>query len=334
VAADHPFPPTGYAAVREAAAWAALEGRTAILASGRDAVRFVDKFTTAALAMLSPGDSAEGFFADVRGWVLALATIVRVDDGLWIDCPPGVADRLRTHLEHFHIREDVAFIDASADRAACIVAGPDSTTWLARRSEATLPARLLGNVRTQLGGIDVLVVRVDWCGPHGFLVQSAAADAARLHRWFTAEGLPRADASAVETVRIEERYPHPADMPDKTLPQELDRTARAISFTKGCYLGQETVARIDAVGHVNRSLALIATAGQTPPQPGATVTLAGEPVGVITSACLSPLCGGPAALGILHRRALAAGSDLTVGGVAARIVPRAPAAAAAQQEPS
>lgn len=334
MASEHPLPPPGYAALREAAAWSCLDGRTAILASGADAVRFVDKFTTAPLATLSPGESIEGFFADVRGWVIALATLVRTDDGLWIDCPPGVADRLRTHLEHYHIREDVAFVDASAARTAHVVAGPESAVWLARRSEAALPTRLLGTVRTRLGGVDAVVLQVDWCGPRGFLVQSSAADAPRLQAWFAAEGLPRAALTAVETVRIEERYPHPADMPDKTLPQELDRTSRAISFTKGCYLGQETVARIDAVGHVNRELALIATAGPKPPEPGSAVTLAGEAVGVITSVCLSPLLGGPAALAILHRRALAAGSDLAVGAVAARVVPRPPVDPSVEQEPA
>jgi folate-binding protein YgfZ len=334
VASEQFLSPPGYAALRESAAWSGLQGRTAILASGAEAVRFVDKFTTASLATLSPGNSLEGFFADVRGWVIALATLVRTNHGLWIDCPPGVADRLRTHLEHYHIREDVTFVDASAALAAHVVAGPESAAWLAQRSETALPTRLLGTARTRLGGVDAIVVRIDWCGPRGFLVQSSAADAARLEAWFAAEGLPGAAAMAVETVRIEERYPHPADMPDKTLPQELDRTSRAISFTKGCYLGQETVARIDALGHVNRGLALIATAGRTPPEPGSAVTLAGEPVGVITSACLSPLLGGPAALAILHRRAWAAESDLAAGGVAARVVPREPAVASVEQEPA
>ncbi len=332
MAPEHRFPPAGYRELRETAAWADLEGRTAILASGGDAVRFVDKFTTAALATLAAGESAEGFFADVRGWVVALATIMRTEDGLWIDCPPGLAARLHAHLEHYHIREDVAFVDASETRAAHVVAGPDSAAWLMARSETAPPARMLGHVSARLGDIDVSLVRIDWCGPQGFLVQSSADDAVRLRKWFGAEGLPRASAAAVETVRIEERYPYPTDMPDKTLPQELDRTARAISFTKGCYLGQETVARIDAVGHVNRTLALVATEGQTLPEIGAAVTLAGEPVGTITSACLSPLVGGAAGLTILHRRAMAAGSDLLVGGVAARVVPHAPATTAPHKE--
>jgi folate-binding protein YgfZ len=324
------LPPAGYRELRETIAWAELDGRTAIMASGGDAARFVDKFTTAALARLAPGESAEGFFADVRGWVIALATIVPTDDGLWIDCPPGMARRLHAHLEHHHIREDVELVDASETRAAHVVAGPESTAWLAARCETATPPRLLGHVRTRLGGIDVAVVRMDWCGPEGFLVQSSAADASRLRGWLAAEGLPRASAAAVETVRIEERYPYPVDMPDKTLPQELDRTARAISFTKGCYLGQETVARIDAVGHVNRVLALLAMDGQALPEPNAAVTLAGEPVGVITSTCLSPLVGGPVGLALVHRRAVAAGSELRVNGVATRIEHRDPVIATGQ----
>jgi folate-binding protein YgfZ len=180
---------------------------------------------------------------------------------------------------------------------------------------------MLGHVPARLGGIDVSLVRIDWCGPQGFLVQSSADDAARLRAWFGAEGLPRAGAAAVETMRIEERYPYPIDMPDKTLPQELDRTARAISFTKGCYLGQETVARIDALGHVNRTLSLIAVEGDDAPPAGAVVSCGGEGMGTLTSSCWSPRLGA-CGLAIVHRRGLEPGATLTVSGRTARIVNR------------
>jgi folate-binding protein YgfZ len=129
----------------------------------------------------------------------------------------------------------------------------------------------------------------------------------------------------VEAIRIEERLPAPADIVDKTLPQELDRDGRAICFTKGCYLGQETVARIDALGHVNRRLALLAIDAATPPLPGSSVTSAGEPVGTLTSSCLSPRVGTAAGLALVQRRGLES-AGLEVAGAAARVVPTAAAA--------
>ena len=147
------------------------------------------------------------------------------------------------HLEHYHIREDVELLDVSGDAAGHRARRTAVGRMDRDRSDGPPPARPLDHVRMRLGGIEVLVARVDGWGSAGFLVQSSVAEAERLERWFAAEGLPRADDGVIEAVRIEERYPHPADIPERTLPQELDRTARAISFMKGCYLGQETVAR-------------------------------------------------------------------------------------------
>jgi tRNA-modifying protein YgfZ len=141
----------------------------------------------------------------------------------------------------------------------------------------------------------------------------AAAVAAAL----TAGGAVEADPATLEALRIEAAYPTPADIPAKTLPQELGRDARAISFTKGCYLGQETVARLDALGHVNRRLvALALEAPVVPPLPAA-VMRAGAEVGAITSACRSPRTGGLLGLGLVQVKALA-GGGLEVAGSPAR----------------
>jgi folate-binding protein YgfZ len=307
------------AALRAGVAWADLPGRAVLLATGRDAVRFVDNFATAPLSRLNEGQGTESFFTDPRGWVIALANILRTDDGLWIDAAPGIATRLWEHLEHYHIREDVALVDASADRASVLIAGPLSADWIAARVAGAVPSRLFDHVRTRLGGVDVRLARMDWCGPDCFLVQMPTADESPFQRWLEAEDLPRADAADVECVRIVSGYPLPVDIPDKTLPQEIDRTARAISFTKGCYLGQETVARLDALGHVNRTLVLVAIEGPPPPA-GSPVVCGDEVVGTITSSCPSPAGGEAVGLAILHRKALA--GTLAVQGRTARVVDR------------
>jgi len=146
----------------------------------------------------------------------------------------------------------------------------------------------------------------------------SAADA--LAAAFLAAGLPRAESADVEAARIEARYPAAADIPPRTLPQELDRDARAISFTKGCYLGQETVARLDALGHVNRRLVLVAVAADEPPPPGAAVRQGGEEVGTVGSGCRSREPGSALVLAIVHVKALG-GGPLEVGGAAGRVVP-------------
>lgn len=296
-------------------AWADLPHRSVLLATGRDAVGFVDKFTTAALSRLEPGRGTEGFFTDARGWVLSLATIMRTEEGLWIDAPEGAAARLREHLEHYHIREDLTLADASTEHVAIVVTGPGAEAWLAPRIDGTFPAGLFDHARSRAGGTAVQVARMDWCGPETFLLLAPAVHGDDLRRWLAAAGLPRVEADAIEAARIAHACPLPVDIPEKTLPQELGRTARAISFTKGCYLGQETVARLDAIGHVNRGLVVVAI-DSSPPPSGSPVRCGDDVVGTLTSSCKTG--GGAAGLAIVHRRAAA--GPLTVAGATARIV--------------
>ena len=293
--------------------WAALSPRTTLLVRGRDAVRFLDIFTTASLAPLTPGQATEGFFADGRGHVIALARLLRTPEGIWIDAAPGLAAPLHEHLEHYHIREDVTFDDVSDERAAFLVRGPAPATGLT-------PPDLDRFVQAPLGGVDATILATDWFGAGGLLVFTAANESARLVDWLAATGLPRATPADVETARIEAGSPEPTDIPPKTLPQELGRDARAICFTKGCYLGQETVARLDALGHVNRRLVGIATSTAVAPPLGGDVLLDGAAVGTITSACVSPALGTGLALALVHVKALVPTARITIAGTAARIV--------------
>ena len=315
------FPPGSAGSAGSAASWAPLPARSALLVEGADAVRFVDNFTTASLAPLAVGGGTEGFFADGRGQVIAVAALLRTPGGIWIDAAPGLAGRLHEHLEHYHIREAVSFHDATAERAAFLVHGRDAAAWLSGQAGASLPLAALAHCSADLGGMPVTIVATEWYGPGGALVITAAADADRMAAWLTATGLPQLSSAAVDAARIDAGSPEPHDVPAKTLPQELGRGARAICFTKGCYLGQETVARLDALGHVNRRLVGIATGSAVPPAVNAEIMLDGAVVGTITSACLSPTLGEGIGLAIVHVRALADGAAPTVAGAPVRIVP-------------
>lgn len=319
----------GYEALRHAVVWGDPGPRSVIAARGPDAVRFIDGFTTAAVSRLAVGTGTEGFFPDARGWVLALANVLRTDDGLWIDAAAGLGPHLLEHLEHYHIRERLELVDESTSRGVLVVVGPTSAAWLAERLDVSPPAGILDHVRGIMGGIAVAVVRIDWYGGPGFLVQCAAVDCDRLVAWFGAQGVPRVAPEALEAARIEAGSPAACDIPEKTLPQELGRDARAIAFDKGCYLGQETVARIDALGHVNRRLVAVAMAAGREHRAGTEVTADGQLAGRLTSLCFSPSLGRVIGLGLLQVKALDAGRPLAVDGEAVEVVllPVMPAAA-------
>jgi folate-binding protein YgfZ len=116
---------------------------------------------------------------------------------------------------------------------------------------------------------------------------------------------------AVEAARIEAGQPfYGRDIHDRSLPQEVARDAQAISFVKGCYIGQETVARIDALGHVNRTLAGVKFAGERVPESGAELVRDGQSVGQVISAVFSPRLSAPLALAYLRRGSNTPGTRL------------------------
>ncbi|MFM7243921.1 MAG: YgfZ/GcvT domain-containing protein [Planctomycetaceae bacterium] len=306
-------PPPVQRPLREAVAWSELARPMLVVATGRDAVAFVDRFTTASLAAIAVGHGTETVFCDARGHVLALALVLRTADGLEIDAGRSARVSLLDHLEHHHIREQLELRDASLEHVTFLVAGPTAANWLAERLGVAVP-HVGDHVTSAVGSTAVQVIRTGRFGPAAFLLRVAADDAAAVRQWLSDTGLSRADADAVETVRIEERTPEAADLPEKTLPQELELPPGAISFTKGCYLGQETVARLDALGHVNRVLSVVACDGGTPPAAGAILLADGAPVGTITSSCPAPSGAASLGLALVHRRAAEPTARLTIEG--------------------
>jgi len=301
-----------------AVAWADLPDRTILTATGRDAVRFLDGFTTAAVSRIAVGGGGEGFITDARGWVIALVDLLRDAEGVRIEGGAGLGPRLLEHLEHYHIREDFTLVDVAPTRSTFVVAGPDAPAWFAAHLGASPPGRPLDHVTLDLCGQPAAAVRTDWYGVPAFRLEVERGTADAVAAWLGSTGLPRARAAALDAARIEAGSPEPRDILERTLPQELARDARAISFTKGCYLGQETVARIDALGHVNRRFVALTGPGVAP---GAGIACAGDPVGMVTSAGHSERLGQTLGLGLVHTRGLAPGAALDVAGAAARVVP-------------
>jgi folate-binding protein YgfZ len=305
---------------RNHATWTTVDQAT-VLATGGDAVRFVDNFVTASIGALAVGGGTEAFVTDVRGWVIALVRILRTEQGLEIIAAAGLGERLRDHLEHYHIREAVDLADASSDTLAILVAGPEAADVLASRmpATATLPDAALAHTVTTIAGHAVRIVRITGQGADGFWVRGVPAAIDAVASTLAVAGVPRASGADLEAARIMAGYPAAIDIPEKTLPQELGRDALAISFTKGCYLGQETVARLDALGHVNRRLAIIAIESSHPLTCPTPIHHDEHEVGLLTSSCFDSSRSIAMGLGILHTKAVDA-TPLTVGGVSARVL--------------
>jgi folate-binding protein YgfZ len=144
--------------------------------------------------------------------------------------------------------------------------------------------------------------RVDLLGKPGYLLATNRTNLARLWKSLILEGVSPGGAAAFHACRIESGFPlYGLDLSDKNLAQEAARTERAISLTKGCYLGQEPIARLDALGHVNRELRALRLASEPAPEPGDVVASdEGREIGVVTSSATHPGEKRPIALGFLR----------------------------------
>jgi folate-binding protein YgfZ len=188
------------------------------------------------------------------------------------------------------IREYVQLHDRSADWGALFVSGPLAGQQLSEWLKADLPERMSGQSW-------LLVYRLASVGEESWLVFMPRADVSQRTAQLASRGAVPCGLEAFEIWRTEAGWPQfGRDITDANLPQEVNRDAAAISFTKGCYLGQETVARLDALGHVNRLLTGLRWEGSAIPATGEPLRFDDQPVGAVTSSVWSPRLSAPLAL--------------------------------------
>jgi folate-binding protein YgfZ len=295
-----------------------LPGLSLVRVAGADSIKVLNGLCTAKLVELSAGQATEAMFTDDRGRVLVHAIIARETDQpiTWILGQFAEPAKLVAHIDRFIFREDAQPKDQSASWHA----------WLLDLSEDAWPqlARQLGlDVAVGMAGLAIeghegWLVRLPMTSPEARVLLLPAAAQALGPGWLEQHGLPLAASDELEDRRIRNFWPQaPFEMNERTLPQELDRDARAISFTKGCYLGQETVARLDAMGEVQKKLCLVEIYGSpngvvTEQLAGQALVKDGKEVGKLHS--VSPLQhdGKHFALASMRRGSMAAGSQFTI----------------------
>ena len=175
-----------------------------------------------------------------------------------------------------------------------------------------------GNLRAPSTFGAAIATRVSDAGEPGFEVYVERANAGALMAALTAAGVPQLDEATSEALRIEAGVPRfHRDMDEETIPLEAGIEGRAISFTKGCYVGQEVVIRVLHRGHgrVARKLVGIAMTGPQAPPAGARIRSGDREIGEVTSSTVSPALQHPIALGYVHRDFVEPGTTITVDGM-------------------
>ena len=290
-----------HAALTQGAGVAMLD-RTLVAVTGADRAAFLHSFTTNDVKRLAMGSGCEAFITNPQGKTLGHAYLFCEADRLVLDTSAGQADALTGHFGRYIITEEVEFKDESADLCNILVAGARADELLQRVSDAGTPADRLGHVRATIADRPVAIRRVDYAGPNSFFLCVQRASAQAVMQSLQDVGAVACHEAAIEAARIEAGFPlFGRDIGPDNLPQEVGREELAISFTKGCYLGQETVARIDALGHVNRVRVGVIYSGSEPPASGTPLFAGEQQVGHVTSAAWSPLSKAPVAFAYVRR---------------------------------
>jgi tRNA-modifying protein YgfZ len=259
-----------------------------VLVTGDDARSFLQALVSADLDPLPSGSGALSLLLTPQGKLDVAFRLLVVGDEVWLDSDPGLGAQLKTSLDRFRIRVKAEVVDRSDEWAMVSLIGPSVfdqwTGPVPSKLHAHLPADDVRVVRTETG--------LDLMGSRAWIDSVSAT--------LTADGWTRVGPEVFEAFRIERGIPlQPVDIDDKTIPQEAELELDAVSFTKGCFLGQELVCRIDSRGHVNRFLRRFHTIEGDWPAAGAEVVVGDKVVGALTSVAAPHLPTG--ALGYVRR---------------------------------
>ncbi|HKS96293.1 MAG TPA: aminomethyltransferase family protein [Terriglobia bacterium] len=318
-------PVAEHRAVRTAAGIFDFSFRVKIRVAGQDRAAFLHNMLSNDIKRLAPGQGTYATLLDIKGHILADLTVYHAGDVFLLETDADLADKVVRTLERYIIMDDVAL--ERFDLGTVSVEGPRARELVEAVLAAPLPSfEELDHVLLDQVSSRARVVRASSTGEEGYELWVEAGSLAPLWeslcRTGQALGALPAGCEALETLRIEAGIPrYGADFGEDTLPLEAGLT-NALSFTKGCYLGQEIVERARSRGHVNWKLAGLVVASAAAPAPGEKLVTEGREAGEVTSACVSPTLGKVIALAYLRREALGPGTVVQLAsGASARVTP-------------
>jgi tRNA-modifying protein YgfZ len=267
--------------------------------TGPDAADYLQGQVTNDVLALQPGQACYAALLDPKAHIQADMRILCLSPTeLWLDTEPHALDAVLGHLRTYKIGRQVEISDRTSERRIFSLLGNGSDE-VATRAGAGVTA-------PTAGGVDVFAATDQADGLRAALIDAGARPVGE---------------EAAEVLRVEHGIPrHGQDMGAENLPGEAGIVTRAVSFTKGCYIGQEPVARMYHRGRPNRLLRGLRLPAAIPP--GAQVTAGGKAVGTLTSSVVSPRLG-PIGLAIL-RREVEEGDEVLVGDGATATVVRLP----------
>jgi folate-binding protein YgfZ len=301
-----PLVPTPDEAARAGALLVSRPDIGTLTVTGSERLSWLQGVLTCDVAELRPGEGAWGLLLTRQGKILADVLVVVGEASVHLGIVRDALGRARDYLGSFLIMEDADLSDQSDQLAWITLHGPQAA-HMASRIASQFGGSSAGIDVTGLGGAALVAPTT---------VEAASRDAA------FAAGAVKATAADFLRLRVERLVPlYGVDMDEQRSPHEVSLERRTVSWSKGCYLGQEAVCMQDMRGKVKRRLALVRVEAVAPPAAGTKVLdMSGAVVGETRSAADSALIGGPAALAFLAAAVAVPGAHLTVGGASAEVI--------------
>jgi glycine cleavage system T protein len=306
-----------YAAVRSNVGLIDLSHRGLLQLTGADRFSFLQGMLSNDLLALKPFAGHYSTVLNQQGKVLADVRVLCAMNSLYLDFWESLKDKIVAHLNRYLVADEVEIADRSEEHAMLSLQGPQAEALLLRLAgPAELPKLIAHHAMINADGASICVVRASHTGEEGFdliIPKAALVNVAQrltdIGKQFSAAWIGQ---EALDTLRIEAGIPrYGTDFTEDNLLLETGLDDH-VSFTKGCYLGQEIVERVRSRGHVNKRLSGLLIDGAIPARHGDPIRVYEKPVGMITSSVYSPRLKRAIALGFIHRDHWEPGTPVTV----------------------
>jgi folate-binding protein YgfZ len=298
---------------------------------GDDRTRFLHGMVTNDIKSLAPGGGCHAAFLSPQGRMTADLHVFCAEDSLILTTEPAMREKLGPALRKYIIGDRPLLLDRSEELALLSLQGPRATVLLSKMLEEPLSLeRPYDHFEGTLAGVRIRICRVHRTSAGGCDLIVEQRGLSLVWDLILASGkndqVQPAGFESFNVHRIKAGIPwYGLDMDERTLPIEAGLEKDAISFNKGCYIGQESVARITYRGHVNRKLVGLSLSGSQPPSNGDKISKDGQEVGWVTSSAYSPSLKIAIALGYLRRELLEPGTTVSIesgdGLVGAEVTP-------------
>ena len=306
-----------YYAVRRAVGILDLSNRAVLEFTGADRLSYLQGLISNDLRVAPSGEGIYAAFLSQQGKILADCRALTTDDSFIVDFWEPLKPKILDHLHRYLVADEVEIADLNDRYAILSIQGPESEILLEKFvPKDQQPQKTLAHSLAQVGGVEMRICRYRHTGEDGFDLMVPLAEIESLARQLTEAAASYSGRwvgeKAHEMLRIEAGIPrYGVDMTEDNLILETGLT-HAVSFNKGCYLGQEVVERIRSRGHVNKALTGLIIDGKNPPPAGSKILSDEKEIGTITSSTHSPALESAVALGYLHRDHRSRGTQVLV----------------------